>query len=211
MNHKGLVCDWPATHMMARSGENPKLDLLPTIRIETTDQTAHQALCDALEEELNRYVIPLSPQRSNARDQQEGTVRSLALGAYCVRGAGVTRVTEKHAKLLELVHRLAGLHPQIGPYLSVSVNQLSSLLPHRDKNNQSYNYIILLGDFTHGELWLGDATLAQEEDAVSAFHRQSGNLVKRKRQWVAFDPRRMHGVLPSAGKRWSIVLYTPKH
>eukprot|EP00971_Amphidinium_carterae_P324702 6453156-Amphidinium_carterae.1 len=211
LNHKGLLCDWHAVHSMQRSGEVTIPDLLPTVTIEVEDQALHQSLCDALESELSRLVVPLNSQRSNAKDQLEGTVRSLTLGAYCVRGAGVTRLSEKHAKVLELVHRLAAQCPQVGPYLAVTVNQLSSLLPHRDKNNQHYNFIMLLGDFSYGELWLGDDKVQVDDVSFAELKRQSGVRVRRKRQWVAFDPQRLHAVLPAKGTRWSVVLYTPKH
>ena len=73
--------------------------------------------------------------------------------------------------------------------IQVNKNYLSAL--HVDKNNHGDSYIIGVGDYADGELWV------QNEGAVNCRHR-----------WQRFNGNFPHCTLPYAGTRYTLIFFT---
>ena len=65
---------------------------------------------------------------------------------------------------------------------------------HTDRNNYGPSYILACGDYSCGELFIGD----KREPRI-------GNIRDR---WFRFDGRHPHATAPYVGERFSIVVYT---
>eukprot|EP00971_Amphidinium_carterae_P092891 1839334-Amphidinium_carterae.1 len=82
--------------------------------------------------------------------------RSHLLGAYVVRGVGLSRATDtvRGRRVLELVHQLAALRPGCDTrearfsYLSVNLNQNPVLVAHTDRSNLGWSWNLALGSYT---------------------------------------------------------------
>eukprot|EP00971_Amphidinium_carterae_P299247 5945300-Amphidinium_carterae.2 len=157
-----------------------------------------EVVLQELEDLLNARSIPCAPQRTNvARDGD--VVRSVLLGAYTRRGRGVTGacLQGKWLPVLQLVHeaaKLRGAHRRNAPYSAIQINHTSpqGMVSHVDQNNVGHSDIIALGDYTGGKLYV------------------SGVELPCHRKWAVLDGQQSHEVSAVQGRRWSIVLHTPK-
>ena len=157
-----------------------------------------EQVIDDLEKELSALQIPLAPQRTNVT-YEGGSVRSVLLGAYTVRGAGVTSATSKKKwdKVIRLVHeaaRFRGDERAGQGYASIQITQASpekGLPAHVDSHNEGLSDILVLGNHEGGRLRVNDQTL------------------ECHRRWACFDGKTSHWVEPYSGTRWSVILYNP--
>eukprot|EP00971_Amphidinium_carterae_P177370 3517742-Amphidinium_carterae.1 len=163
------------------------------------------------------YSPPLAPQRTNVFSDQFQT-RSQTLGAYCVRGHGITNATfelmEKHPEILPAIHRLASTRKENKAYLAIQVTEQHNGLPvHHDAKNESLTHIIALGCFTLGWIYI------QNDKAKMVFPKDlnpQGQAVQCTRfqirhKWLEFHPLAYHAVSAPHGRRLSIALYTPQN
>eukprot|EP00971_Amphidinium_carterae_P131414 2602883-Amphidinium_carterae.1 len=109
------------------------------------------AACHEIESLMDTATIPSGTRWDN--------VRSLLLGAYTKQGAGVSKYTEPKEHWLPALHALARTRPKIASkikmeYTSIQVNKLSSLEVHQDKFNCGCNWIISMGKYQGGRLWI---------------------------------------------------------
>eukprot|EP00971_Amphidinium_carterae_P328471 6460367-Amphidinium_carterae.1 len=123
-----------------------------------TTKDVHKKIIAEVEPLIMTYSPPLAPQRTNVFSEQFQT-RSQTLGAYSVRGLGITKATfelmEKHPQLLPSIHRLASTRKENTAYLAVQVTEQHTGLPvHHDAKNESLTSIIALGNFTMGWIYI---------------------------------------------------------
>eukprot|EP00971_Amphidinium_carterae_P053825 1060073-Amphidinium_carterae.1 len=154
-----------------------------------------QALQQSLMTTTSR-VLPLADNNRPQVQNGQQTVRSLTLGCYTRRGLGVTCASEDPAwrALLLAAHAAAKRQPKsiAQPYLAVTITE-GSVARHTDQNNQGDTNLLVLGDFSGGNLLIEQT------------------VVKARNAWVHFNPQRVHAVEAYDGVRRSFAFYSPKH
>eukprot|EP00971_Amphidinium_carterae_P276977 5496906-Amphidinium_carterae.1 len=149
--------------------------------------------------------------------------RSLLLGAVTTRGCGLTKATSQWTEELTWIRKLARTRKVDAEYTSVMLNQMSpeGLPGHQDTHNgpDTLNWILPLGSFTGGELWLEEYEHEQTSHSVPLpvalcpphwDHARRGRLCASTGQWISFEPLRFHAVLPVlSGVRFSVTLFVP--
>eukprot|EP00971_Amphidinium_carterae_P194689 3863628-Amphidinium_carterae.1 len=116
-----------------------------------------ESLAECCEEAMKQIAkkIPLAVARTNIWDLQSPP-RSMQFGAFTQRGVGITRCTWEEPELLKALHKVAEFRPKhlLPAYLTISLNEYTTLKLHVDKHNRSSSIVIAFGDFTGGELWV---------------------------------------------------------
>jgi len=143
------------------------------------------------------------PKRKNCRPNaalEDEAVESFTLGIAPYRGNkeqnwrlhGPSKWNRKFPRLYKLLKRFMDVyHPEF-EYTTIQLNKNFQCLPHVDKYNVGPSYIIALGDFTGGELFV------------------DGQLYNIRNRWKKFDGRKEHYVAPFQGERYSLVFFTHK-
>eukprot|EP00971_Amphidinium_carterae_P312683 6214702-Amphidinium_carterae.2 len=111
-------------------------------------------LCEQLKDAIGRVAVPANRNRGNIVAQDGDFQRSLLLGAFTVKGTGVTAATMsgKYDHVLALVHRVARFRSEDIAYSGVMINVDVSTQAHRDLSNITLNDVLILGDFTQGDI-----------------------------------------------------------
>ena len=110
------------------------------------------------QEIIMRHSLPKAVSRKNVqlpRYVPEGRL----FGAFTTRGEGITQATYRYPKVVQAIHHLASLRggeASCEGYLSAQVNRAKRMQVHKDKNNHSTSWLLALGEFTGGRLWLED-------------------------------------------------------
>eukprot|EP00971_Amphidinium_carterae_P285720 5673079-Amphidinium_carterae.3 len=144
----------------------------------------------------------------------------MLLGAYCSRGCGITRrtFTPFGRAILQLVHELALHRPGASagePYLSINVNQNQHLSAHQDKQNWESSWLLGVGVYEQGELWISDGKKQCTSSLPVSLQGDMpqgvlGRLVNVRHRWFKFSGRSWHAVLEAKGYRASVTLFTPR-
>ena len=110
-------------------------------------------------------------------------------GAFTTRGEGSTQATYRYPKVVQAIHHLASLRGGEASCegFSTQVNRAKTLQVHKDKNNHSTSWLIALGDFTGGRLWLEDPTKYHAVEEVKSGNRTSVALFS-PRSWKRIPP-----------------------
>eukprot|EP00971_Amphidinium_carterae_P332387 6466527-Amphidinium_carterae.1 len=104
-------------------------------------------------------------------------------------------------------------------YLSVNINENLVLKVHRDLHNLSCSWLCSTGPYTGGQLWVeavGDEIsdecipLPPEVATPNEAPGLVGHVLDPRDNWVRFDGRRWHAVLPASGRRLSVTLFSPR-
>eukprot|EP00971_Amphidinium_carterae_P352847 6492750-Amphidinium_carterae.2 len=187
---------------------------------------------EMLFEHLHQMTVPRHYTRTNlwSEGQQKEPPRSALLGAYTVRGSGVSEWTNKQWELVQMIHKCAKLRKGCrsrDDYLAVMVNQHvpeDDCVLHRDKNNLpgSLNWVRASvrshgkGHVKGGRIWVADPSGDQPipkgvripEDYQGV---RVGRFLNPMEDWIAFDQTQYHCVEPLSGpcQRSSIVLFSP--
>ena len=161
------------------------------------------------------HPLPKARQRTNIVSEDyvpEGRL----FGAFTTRGEGITQATFRFPLAVKALMVLASTRE--GPcadegFLSAQVNCGISLPVHKDKNNHGETWLIGLGDYTGGRLWI-ESPCGQHPPPVIARKWQEslrGDLVDVRNKWYRFDPRCYHAVEPvESGRRVSVALFSPR-
>ena len=84
---------------------------------------------------------------------------------------------------------------------------------HKDKNNHSTSWLIALGDFTGGRLWLEDPLGQHPPPCVTSEWQKGlrGSYHNVHNTWFKFDPTKYHAVEQvKSGTRTSVALFSPR-
>jgi len=144
---------------------------------------------------LKGTVFPTNKTRTNVCDTP---TKSFALGTVNYRGQasvgyktqGESKWNKKFPELFSLVKKLINLYKPDFEYTTIQVNKNILSKPHIDKNNVGSSYIIALGGFDGGELFV------------------EGKKYKIKNRWKLFDGTKGHWVNDFKGTRYSLVFFT---
>eukprot|EP00971_Amphidinium_carterae_P165179 3274369-Amphidinium_carterae.1 len=173
-------------------------------------------LCGEATRLLEQRRVPLNHSRT-AVTRKGQLPRSLLLGGYVVRGIGLTRATGQshYQQLLPVLHELAQRR-RGSPcgYVSINLNQNNLLRLHQDLNNYGDSYLLGLGNYGEGQLWVqraGGLCNPPKEICVTRDQEAlTGVKLNARHRWVRFNPRELHGVCQSTGVRFSITLFSPR-
>ena len=78
-------------------------------------------------------------------------------------------------------------------FTSIQVNRDLESALHVDANNMGPSYIVGLGNYKGGDLWV---------------HREG--KIDLRGQWVSIDGNIPHGTMPFTGRRYTLVYFTQK-
>ena len=186
----------------------------------TTAQEASEVSNDEMSEDDAKKIIldhplPKARQRTNIVSDDyvpEGRL----FGAFTTRGEGITQATFRFPLAVKALMMLASTRE--GPcadegFLSAQVNSGISLPVHKDKNNHGETWLIGLGDYTGGRLWIESPCGKHPPPVIARKWQESlrGDLVDVRNKWFKFDPRCYHAVEPvKGGRRVSIALFSPR-
>ena len=175
---------------------------------------ADEAL-EAAKSTLLNHVLPKARQRTNVfKDVYQP--RGRLFGAFTTRGVGITQATFRFPEIVSAIHLLASSRPSgftTEPYMSAQLNASSSLPLHKDKNNFARSWVIGLGSYEGGRLWIEDPLGNEPPPCISADWQKGlrGCYHDIRHRWVQFDPQLYHCVEPvSKGERRSVALFTPR-
>ena len=126
---------------------------------------------ETLEGILGVMNFPASPRRKNVIRRGETKVHGMLLGIYCHNNSvGITKATEECPFLTRLITKiLRSVDPRF-PSTSIQINHNYASRPHVDMHSLGMSYIVSLGFFTGGEIWVHDP---QARGNNVLIHRQS--------------------------------------
>ena len=122
----------------------------------------------------------------------------------------------RYPKVVRAIHHLASLRggeAKSEGYLSAQVNTAKRLHVHKDKNKHSTSWLIALGDFTGGRLWLEDPLGQHPPPCVTSEWQRDlrGSFHNVHNSWFKFDPTKYHAVEKvKSGTRTSVALFSPR-
>ena len=93
------------------------------------------------------------------------------------------------------------------------LNRAMRMQVHKDKNNHSTSWLIALGDFTGGRLWLEDPLGQHPPPCVTSEWQKGlrGSYHNVHNTWFKFDPTKYHAVEEvKSGTRTSVALFSPR-
>ena len=122
----------------------------------TTSHTIELESVQSSVDILLQHKPPKARQRTNVVTP-DYTPRGRLFGGYATRGKGVTMASYRFPEVTFAIHSLAATRPSgfaDEPYLSAQLNFAMSLPVQKDENNHSMTWLIALGNFTGGRLWI---------------------------------------------------------
>jgi len=103
-------------------------------------------------------------------------------------------------------------------YTTIQLNKGYAARLHVDGNNHGPSYIIAMGDFTGGQLWIydghGPVELEVPEGGLRGYKhlkpgaKVQGTLHDVKNRWLQFDGRVPHCAMDFRGERYSLVFFS---
>ena len=195
------------------SPELPQAFAITTGTFRLNDETL-QAVDDEIQV-LLKHSLPKSRTRTNVVTNQY-TPRGRLFGAYTTRGLASTHATWRFPEVVEAIMKLANTRPDGSnsePFLSAQLNAATSLPIHKDKNNVGRSWLIALGNFEGGRLWVESPVGLEPPPSPAADWQKHlrGEYHNVQNTWVSFDPSLYHCVEQvTKGERRSVALFSPK-
>jgi len=152
---------------------------------------------NAVFEALEKEVFPES-HRKNVREEGDDTkMLGMCLGvtSHYTKGAQVSAATRHRPGLARLLCSFARKEIPDFHFTSIQVNKDYQAAMHVDKNNLGPSWIVGLGNYTGGWLWMDT-------------HGEMGHATDVRRKWLKFDGRKPHCVTPFRGRRYTLVFFT---
>ena len=132
------------------------------------------------------------------------------LGVQVSDRSSLTAVTRSLRSVVqELNLLLRQCWPQ-GTWNTICVSRNCFSAPHQDLANAagSRNFLLSLGSFQHGELWLEDPAGDVPMFIPKLGHSLLGRLIDAHDKPFEFDPMRWHGSTQWQGDRWVLIAYS---
>ena len=136
-------------------------------------------------------------------------------GAFTTRGDGITQATYRYPKIVKAIHHSASLRggeARSEGCLSAQVNRAKKLHVHKDKNNHSTSWLIALGDFTGGRLWLEDPLGQHPPPCVTSEWQKGlrGSFHNVHSTWFKLDPTKYHAMEEVKSGTRTSALFSPR-
>ena len=191
--------------------------------LSAADEASERASCEPpTESEVENakrivleHSLPRAKHRANV-SAKDYVPPGRLFGGFATRGEGITNATFRYPEVVSAIHVLAATRPKgftAEPYLCVQLNAASSLPLHKDKTNFSRSWLLVLGDYDGGRLWVESPIGTNPTPcAVNSWQKAlRGEFIDVKNKWTQFDPQLYHCVEPvTRGERRSIALFSPR-
>lgn len=172
----------------------------------------------AVERALSLAEIPLSASRKNVIPKGQQSVRGAICGLFVFAAKiGVSSFTRQFPWLTQLLVEFCRKEQPHFKFTSIQVNVDYASKPHVDRNNLGASFIIGLGNYTGGKLWVHDDsgrkkhTLDEDITLAPMYKKQDtylGREINIRNRWTQFDGNRLHFTRPFNGVRYSLVYFT---
>ncbi|CAK0814276.1 unnamed protein product, partial [Prorocentrum cordatum] len=181
---------------------------------------------ELITKELSELEWPDCTSRGNVKPDGQDSIKAMCLGMVKPYFSPVT--ASRRTRLLPNVTKLCTKFLRRQPdadrggfmYTSIQLNYNYNAKMHVDKNNHGPSYIIGLGSYTKGGLWIYDPNGTDfQKVTVSKLpgypHLREGDMapgfvVDIKDRWLRFDGTIPHMALDFEGTRISIVYFSRK-
>eukprot|EP00971_Amphidinium_carterae_P072055 1425104-Amphidinium_carterae.1 len=110
---------------------------------------------------------------------------------------------------LTIHQRQLGTEEAAEEYTSIQLNKVSELMVHQDRFNQGCNWVISVGTYQGGRIWVEDSHGQYPPPNVPGSTLR-GVYYDTRYKWLKFNPKLKHAVEPSTGTRVSLVFFTPQ-
>jgi hypothetical protein len=142
---------------------------------------------------LHSVQIPVNTSRLNVKMRADQVISGMCLGVVNARANGivVSSFALDRPRLTELLARFARQYVPGFQFTSIQVNKNYMSAMHTDKNNLGNSYIVGVGDYTDGALWVHGQDDVQCHD-----------------KWVQFDGNLPHCTLPYTGTRYTLIYFS---
>ena len=167
---------------------------------------------------LRALQVPTTGTRKNVMPDGVGVIHGFLLGLYNYGGnTGMAGGTLRPPLLLWLLIQALRKEAPDFPFTSIQINYGYAFRPHVDKNNLGTSYIVGVGDYTDGELWVDDDTgdvpyVLEGKKNVSGYYRIGrelrGTELQIKDTWTIFDGNMMQLTKAFQGERYSLIFFT---
>eukprot|EP00930_Biecheleria_cincta_P037597 TRINITY_DN25823_c0_g1_i1.p1 TRINITY_DN25823_c0_g1~~TRINITY_DN25823_c0_g1_i1.p1 ORF type:complete len:2603 (-),score=588.26 TRINITY_DN25823_c0_g1_i1:172-7914(-) len=173
---------------------------------------------------LNIITWPDCKSRANVKPDGQDSIKAMCLGVIKPYFSGVcpsvnTRILQNVTRLCAGLAKAEILEKDF-KYSSIQLNMNYSAKLHVDKNNYGPSYIIGLGNYSKGQLWILDPD-GKEDFKVTTPLRgypniKVGDVVKGtlhdiNHKWLKFNGHVPHGAVPYEGEcRISLVYFSRK-
>ncbi|CAE7031882.1 lkhA [Symbiodinium sp. CCMP2592] len=159
--------------------------------------------------------------RNNVKPDGAPFIEAFPLGIvlnYCL-GLVCSRATRLWPTLTKLLAKFIQQEQPDFRYTTMQLNKNYATKMHVDANNHGPSFIIGLGDYTGGEVWIYDENGTVEMELPCALRGWShlrpgqkvpGRLEDCRNKWLKFDGNTPHMTMPYTGSRISIVYFTRK-
>ena len=173
---------------------------------------------------LTTIDFPKSSRRKNVLPKGVSKVQGQLFGMYAhLQDVNITRATDDCTNTVKL---LCAWLRHVDPgfrFTSIQINRNYASRPHVDKNNEGMSYIVSLGRFSGGEIWVHDGADPTVDNGVAgsvirlmdddvpeqykAGELYHGRILDVFQRWTQFDGNRLHYTLPFEGERISLIFY----
>ena len=138
---------------------------------------------------------------------QSGVLKYDVFGQYTHGGmSGITKRTDANKQFALYINEFLTRRGACGPRSSFAITSGARLAYHRDSHNVGQNYVITLGDFSGGQVWVEEEN-GPDARQVAPGKWVHGRLHSPRQRVLSFSPRKLHGPEPWQGERWSIIAY----
>ena len=166
-----------------------KADTQPDDILEALQDPSYESVAAA----LDSVNVPVNVSRTNVKISDDQIVRGMCIGVVGGRAHGI--ITSKYARqrphLTASLVNFAKKYAPDFPFTSIQVNKNYMSAMHVDKNNLGPSYIVGVGNYADGALWV------QPKGDVDCRHK-----------WVLFDGNIPHCTLPYTGTRYTLIYFS---
>ena len=156
---------------------------------------------------------PTRTARAGKTSEEGGKIRAWIFGGFAHGPmTGITRVTQQHPLLAQLLTRYFHQEVPEGEFGTVAVMDSVAFKPHKDNNAKGYpTYITTFTEYSGGDLWLEDPTGSELRVVCEGKDPIPGRCVSLKKGVVQFDGSTWHGTEAFDGRRLVAVAHMPKY
>lgn len=173
----------------------------------------------SVERALEAARVPLNGTRKNVIPHGEKAIRGAVVGLYVYADTiGVSSFSRRCPWLTRLLVAFCRQECPGFDFTSIQVNVNYAARPHVDRNNLGASFIVGLGDYAGGKLWIHDEsggaiahTLDEDipqEPTYKKGETYMGREADIRGQWLQFNGNRLHLTRPFSGTRYSLVYFT---
>ena len=191
-----------------------------TMPLDVSDPGDHIPANTEVVEALSSISWPRTLSRPNVSTD---AIEAMCLGmswSWSQQSANISAATISRPNLTKLLTNFAARIPDKGfTYTCVQLNRDYNAMVHTDSNNLGPSFIIGLGEYTGGELFVHEESGERSMEAQRRMLGYSflpgdtipGKFVHMKEKWVEFDGRLPQAARHFEGTRFSLVYSTSKY